>query len=315
MFCICGRVNIGKSALINAIRGLEDNDPKAAKVGDGEVTTKISKFTWEHKNLYDFAGYGTLTEPDDDYFMRKGLCNFHGIVLLRDSAIQQADINFARKAIEFNVPLVFVQSKMDEVMGRKKRDREISEINATSIKFIIKKLKQNHRDYMGKNAPDLADIPCFFISSDSMRELMKLQKSLGNNKFQDSLIPDGTFLYEEDKLINQLLIMMYQSCEQEEKLEEVTKRAEKISQAEEEIVTMEEDANEIVDRNERMLIMEETIEKLRAELIESTTGDLKSEDDKSCDSNEDDENDEFEVFEVPEETENYEDDIVENKKV
>lgn len=95
----------------------------------------------------------------------------------------------------------------------------------------------------------------------------------------------------------------------------MTKRAEEISQAEEEIVKMEEDANEIADRNERMLIMEETIEKLRAELIESTTGDLKSEDDKSCDSSEDDENDEFEVFEVPEETENYEDDIVENKKV
>jgi ribosome biogenesis GTPase A len=66
-------VKTGKSTLINSLRGLRATHPLGAPVGVGEVTTEAKCYdfheTLPNVKLYDFPGAGTISHPEENYFL------------------------------------------------------------------------------------------------------------------------------------------------------------------------------------------------------------------------------------------------------
>jgi hypothetical protein len=58
--------------MINALRGLRDNEPGAAKVDSVECTSSIARYECDrqlvHVNLFDIPGSGTDKFPSAEYF-------------------------------------------------------------------------------------------------------------------------------------------------------------------------------------------------------------------------------------------------------
>ncbi len=75
-FIFCGPTKVGKSTLINAIRGVKPNDAGAAGVGISEVTQDVRCYQYlglPRVKLYDAPSAGTRSHPAATYFMDKKL--------------------------------------------------------------------------------------------------------------------------------------------------------------------------------------------------------------------------------------------------
>ena len=93
-FGVCGSSGSGKSSLVNAFRGLKNNNSQAARTGVVETTRAITRYPDPHKELpykrfvwFDCPGAGTLEIPGWQYFNQQGLFIFDIIVLVYDSVI------------------------------------------------------------------------------------------------------------------------------------------------------------------------------------------------------------------------------------
>ncbi|TFY57831.1 hypothetical protein EVJ58_g6784 [Rhodofomes roseus] len=116
-FAVAGVAGSGKSSLINALRGLSNNDPRAAPVGTAETTREIhryedsdvaqNQFVW-----YDIPGAGTLNQASEvDYFRKQGLYIFDCIILLVDSRFTATDVAILRCCSRTKTPVYIVHSK------------------------------------------------------------------------------------------------------------------------------------------------------------------------------------------------------------
>jgi len=84
-FIFCGPTKVGKSTLINAIRGVKPNDKDAAQVGSSEVTRDVGCYEYfglPRVKLCDAQGAGTRSHPAATYFMDKNLYAFGCMFLL-----------------------------------------------------------------------------------------------------------------------------------------------------------------------------------------------------------------------------------------
>ena len=93
-FAVCGGSGTGKSSLINAFRGLKNNNSQAAHTGVDETTTVITRYPDPREELpykrlvwYDCPGAGTLKIPGWQYFNQQGLFIFDIIILVYDTVI------------------------------------------------------------------------------------------------------------------------------------------------------------------------------------------------------------------------------------
>uniref|UniRef100_A0AC34Q8Q9 IRG-type G domain-containing protein n=1 Tax=Panagrolaimus sp. JU765 TaxID=591449 RepID=A0AC34Q8Q9_9BILA len=100
-FGITGQSGVGKSSLINAICGYDDNDPRAAKIDIVECTETVQRYphpNLKHLVLYDLPGAGTTGHPSLTYFCDKRLYVFD-FVFVRNKALN--DLNTMRQKTEF----------------------------------------------------------------------------------------------------------------------------------------------------------------------------------------------------------------------
>ncbi|KDQ50091.1 hypothetical protein JAAARDRAFT_42348 [Jaapia argillacea MUCL 33604] len=117
-FAIAGLAGSGKSSLINAFRGLTNNDPRAANTGIVETTLQVTgypdpnpknPFVW-----YDIPGAGTLEIPDWQYFNAQGLFVFDCIIVLIDNRFSATDIAILENCKRFHIPSYIVRSKANQ---------------------------------------------------------------------------------------------------------------------------------------------------------------------------------------------------------
>lgn len=119
---IAGNSGTGKSSLINAIRGVKNNDKiHAASVGVTETTTGVgrypdptvsgprSRFVW-----YDIPGAGTLLKPGPKYFNEHGLFVFDLIIVMFGGRFTQQDLAILEHCARFKVPTFLVRSKSNQ---------------------------------------------------------------------------------------------------------------------------------------------------------------------------------------------------------
>ena len=91
-FAVCGSSGSGKSSLINAFRGLTNNEPGAAPTGIIETTMSLTRYPDPHDKLphsrfiwFDVPGAGTLNVPSWQYFNEQGLFVFDIVILVYDT--------------------------------------------------------------------------------------------------------------------------------------------------------------------------------------------------------------------------------------
>lgn len=119
---VAGYTGTGKSSIINAFRGVKNNNKDhAANVGVTETTTGIgrypdpnrsgpqAKFVW-----YDIPGSGTLLKPGPQYFNDHGLFVFDIILVLFGGRFSQQDLAILEHAARFKVPTFLIRSKSNQ---------------------------------------------------------------------------------------------------------------------------------------------------------------------------------------------------------
>uniref|UniRef100_A0A914Z2H6 IRG-type G domain-containing protein n=1 Tax=Panagrolaimus superbus TaxID=310955 RepID=A0A914Z2H6_9BILA len=145
-FAFVGHTKTGKSSLINAIRGLEDNHSDAAMVGITETTHEIKPYTFpdpqfKHVMIYDMPGAGTLTHDANSYYHDKCLCAFDCLIIFTQDTLGREEINFAIQSLRYNQPVAFVRSRCDIVLDNAKKKREINKIDQNAVFNYINKSK------------------------------------------------------------------------------------------------------------------------------------------------------------------------------
>ncbi|KAF8243438.1 hypothetical protein K440DRAFT_511307, partial [Wilcoxina mikolae CBS 423.85] len=119
---ICGTAGSGKSSLINAFRGLRNNDIGAAATGSTETTLETSSFSDPRRNSrfvwYDIPGGGTQMISDWQYFRRQALFIFDYLIVSYDTRFRELDAKILKKYQQYgpgNPPRAFiVRSKSDQ---------------------------------------------------------------------------------------------------------------------------------------------------------------------------------------------------------
>ncbi|KAF9463903.1 interferon-inducible GTPase-domain-containing protein [Collybia nuda] len=124
-FAVVGRSGTGKSSLINAFRGLTNNDPEAARVGVNETTADVTRYP-DPRNpkcvWYDVPGAGTLNIPDWQYFKDQGIYMFDAVIVLYADRFTSTDIALLKTCRNCSIPTFIVRSKSDQYIRNIRRD-------------------------------------------------------------------------------------------------------------------------------------------------------------------------------------------------
>ncbi|KAN0097012.1 Interferon-inducible GTPase (IIGP) domain containing protein [Tylopilus felleus] len=117
-FAVAGVAGSGKSSLINALCGMDNQDPNAALTGVVETTLEIGRYSnpnhADQFAWYDVPGSGTLTIPDWQYFNSQGLFVFDCVVVLFNNRFTMTDHAILTNCRRFHIPTFIVRSKADQ---------------------------------------------------------------------------------------------------------------------------------------------------------------------------------------------------------
>ncbi|XP_068722096.1 interferon-inducible GTPase 5-like [Montipora capricornis] len=128
---VTGDSGTGKSSFINAIRGLRDDDEKAAQVGVTETTTVPT--VYEHPtnpniSFWDLPGIGTPNYPDlERYVRRVQLEKYDAFLIFTATRFTKYDLQLAKKVRSIGKKFFLICAKIDENVRAQQRKREFSE--------------------------------------------------------------------------------------------------------------------------------------------------------------------------------------------
>ncbi|KAG2125777.1 interferon-inducible GTPase-domain-containing protein [Suillus clintonianus] len=125
---VVGSSGVGKSSFINAVRGLSNNHPIAARAGIVDCTPQVTRYPDPRPDSriiwYDVPGAGTPNVPDWQYFNALGLYIFDCIIVLIDNRVLESDLAIIRACEQFtNVEVFIVRSKSDQHINNMACDR------------------------------------------------------------------------------------------------------------------------------------------------------------------------------------------------
>ncbi|RUP51955.1 interferon-inducible GTPase-domain-containing protein [Jimgerdemannia flammicorona] len=130
-----GVAGVGKSSLINALRGLVDDDPDAAPVDTNQKSQWATPYeVQENVVLWDMPGAGTKHHPSDTYFTSNFLAAFDFMVIVTDNRLRQEDIGLAKQAKQYDVPFAIVRTKSDQdIMSRLRRKGIVNNLGVSHL--------------------------------------------------------------------------------------------------------------------------------------------------------------------------------------
>ncbi|UKZ78538.1 hypothetical protein TrVFT333_006282 [Trichoderma virens FT-333] len=114
---ICGQTGSGKSSIINALRGIQNSQVGAARVGTTETT--ISRATYPaHESfssvtLHDIPGAGTRRTPAENYYDNQKLFLFDLLLVAHSGRLGQVDIEIVKNCVRIQQPFLIIRSKSD----------------------------------------------------------------------------------------------------------------------------------------------------------------------------------------------------------
>lgn len=105
--------------MLNGLLGYRENHVKAAAVGEIETTLEPKSYRHPVLNtlyLWDMPGIGTPRHPAKNFFENYCLGAFDAILIVFDDRLMASDIDIARRAKKYDVPVFFVKNKSDLVI-------------------------------------------------------------------------------------------------------------------------------------------------------------------------------------------------------
>ncbi len=152
---ITGLSGSGKSSLVNAFRGIWDDEEGAAPTDIVETTSVVTPypdpdpanpFIW-----FDVPGSGTISCPDWTYFNDQGLYIFDAIIILFNDCFSATDMAILQNCARYMIPAYIVRSKsdvhIDNLISKKRR-------SAGPKADPVKVFAEARKEYLATHAED-----------------------------------------------------------------------------------------------------------------------------------------------------------------
>ncbi|PTB73735.1 hypothetical protein M440DRAFT_1403927 [Trichoderma longibrachiatum ATCC 18648] len=142
-----GNVNVGKSSLVNALCGITNKHPTAARVGGSQVTLTTACYETRHHSdimLFDTPGAGTMDVPAFRFYYEQKLYAFDAVVLVHDTTLTTANIRLLQMCSLAHQPCVAVRTRADSHIENYAKDFEC-------------KLEEAREMYLAEARQDIAE--------------------------------------------------------------------------------------------------------------------------------------------------------------
>ena len=123
---ITGESGSGKSTFVNAFRGIDNMDERAAPTGSVETTMEVTSYphpNYPYVILWDLSGIGTTNFPAEKYLELVGFEKFDFFIIISDTRFRENDVKLAKEIQKMGKKFYFVRSKIDHNL----RDEERSQ--------------------------------------------------------------------------------------------------------------------------------------------------------------------------------------------
>uniref|UniRef100_A0A8C1IVP5 IRG-type G domain-containing protein n=1 Tax=Cyprinus carpio TaxID=7962 RepID=A0A8C1IVP5_CYPCA len=155
---VTGKTGSGKSSLVNALRGLKNDDDGAAPTGVTETTMEPTMY--EHPEmpnvkLWDLPGIGSPNFKAKKNLKDVKFNTYDFFIILNSERFTENDIMLAEEIRKQKKSFYFVRSKIDNDMSSEKMKKGFDEQKVLSI----------IREYCQKNLKELGNPRVFLISS------------------------------------------------------------------------------------------------------------------------------------------------------
>ena len=174
---ITGQSGVGKSTLINAIRGLDDYHKEAAQIGITECTHNVKGYPHpdvKHLVLHDLPGAGTDSHPIDTYFRDKGLYGVDFMLVVMTKRAFSSDLTLAKIAQDRRIPVIFVRNQTDnDFKTMRKNPKYEDKTDEELIKLTISTIKKSTEDESKKFGIENPKV--FLIEAYSLRERQNMR--------------------------------------------------------------------------------------------------------------------------------------------
>ncbi|KAL3317856.1 hypothetical protein Ciccas_003487 [Cichlidogyrus casuarinus] len=115
---VFGQKRCGKSSFVNAIRGLSEKDPGAAKVGGFNTLTQPMCYPVDGSasvNFWDMPPFPDFSSDQEKFLPSIGVERFDLFVILTDDRLEDKHLDFATALFNMGKRFVFARTKTDEV--------------------------------------------------------------------------------------------------------------------------------------------------------------------------------------------------------
>ncbi|PPR03394.1 hypothetical protein CVT24_012519 [Panaeolus cyanescens] len=168
---IVGESGMGKSTLLNSLRGLLSSDPGAARPGFNETTMSVKAYNDAYYNWfkwYDVPGANTPTITGWRYFTKQGLFIFDALIIVFCDRFTQTTGTLISHAETCGVPVFLVRTKADQLINNIQVDSD-NEIDEAQARQICLKDTQSMVD-INLQRMDLPPRMSYVVSRRAMRE-------------------------------------------------------------------------------------------------------------------------------------------------
>ncbi|XP_049322686.1 interferon-inducible GTPase 5-like [Astyanax mexicanus] len=155
---VTGETGVGKSAFINAYRGLKDDDEGAAETGVTETTAEPTPYnhpTMPNVVLWDLPGVGTPNFKAKTYVKKMQIDRFDFFIIISSVRFKENEIMLAKEIQKRKKKFHFIRSKIDNDIRAEEQKKTFNK--EETLSRIRKDCQENLKE--------LGNPPVFLISS------------------------------------------------------------------------------------------------------------------------------------------------------
>ncbi|XP_034531805.1 interferon-inducible GTPase 5-like [Notolabrus celidotus] len=172
---VTGESGSGKSTFVNAIRGIDDDDERAAPTGTEETTTEVTPYphpNFPNVTVWDLPGIGTVKFPAAKYLKLVGFEKFDFFIIVSSERFRENDVKLAKEIQKMKKKFYFVRSKIDNDIRQEENKNDFNE------ERTLGRIRENC--IQGLRKPGVESPQVFLMSSNKLHlyDFPKLLKTL-----------------------------------------------------------------------------------------------------------------------------------------
>uniref|UniRef100_A0A3B4XQ26 Interferon-inducible GTPase 5-like n=1 Tax=Seriola lalandi dorsalis TaxID=1841481 RepID=A0A3B4XQ26_SERLL len=181
---ITGESGSGKSTFVNAFRGIDNRDERAAPTGVVETTSDVAPYphpNYPNVTLWDLPGIGTTRFPADKYLQHVGFEKFDFFIIISADRFRENDVKLAQEIQRMKKKFYFVRSKIDHNLHDAERSQR--EFNAEKTLTQIRENCIQGLQKQGVESPQVFLVSSFELHLHDFRLLQEtLERELPAHK-------------------------------------------------------------------------------------------------------------------------------------